>query len=145
MTSRRNFIAGGAAATVAASFPIAVLRANAQPDKVIEAAWARRAEAFRVYNSLPFGEDVDGAYTQEEAAQWAIIDEAEEVIRSTVATTTNGAAIQLWVAFSHCLTCREDEAATLARNLEYFDTRDKDLDWDHRLILAALRSLEPLT
>lgn len=36
----------------------------------------------------------------------------------------------------------DGEAATLVRNFAYFDGRDIELDWKHRLILAARRATE---
>ena len=109
-------------------------------DAAIQAAWDRRAAAYEAYNLLPYDEAV-GEYTPEEAAQWAIIDEAEKVIRSTVATSPIGVAIQLWTSLAHSLGTRDDEAATLRRDLQYFDEREIELDWTDRLVIAAIRSL----
>src|SRR3546814_10970475 len=63
-------------------------------DAAILAAWDRRAAAFAILQALPDNPRGDGE-TPERHAQWAIIDAAEAEIRSSVATTARGAAIQL--------------------------------------------------
>lgn len=140
-TTRRAFVAAIPAAAVAVAIPASAIIANSA-DASILAAWNRRIEAFRIYNALPYSEDGGKTYTPEEAAQWAIIDSAEEVIRSTPAKTPQGAAIQLWTALGHGITSRDDEAATRRRDLAYFEAKDGELDWTDRLTLAAIRSLE---
>ena len=115
-------------------------------DAAIVEAWERRKAAYDVYNALPFADErrgqviTVGGYTPEEAAQWAIIDAAEDVIRSTVASTPEGVAIQLWTQLSHCCE-REDEAAALQRDLTHFEAQGDLLDWTERMTVAALRSL----
>lgn len=111
-------------------------------DDVLHAAWERRIEALSVYNALPHSEKDGEPYTPEEAAQWAIIDAAEDVIRSTVASTPEGVAIQLWTLMGHSVSQREDEEATHRRDLDYFEARGNKLDWAERLTVAALRSLQ---
>jgi hypothetical protein len=113
-------------------------------DQALKDAWDRRVAAFTAYNALPFSDCTEGTYTPAEAAQWAIIDEAEETIRATSATTVEGVLTQLWTGFGHALCKREDEQAALQRDLAYFDERDGALDFTERLILAALRSLTKL-
>lgn len=114
-------------------------------DAAIVQAWERRDKAFDAYNALPFNDSNDGKpFTPAEAAQWSIIDEAEEVIRSTRATTPQGVAIQLWTCLGHGISKRDDEAATRRRDIAYFDHRDTELDWTDRLLLAAIRSVEAL-
>ena len=112
-------------------------------DTLIEQAWQTRRAAYDRYNALPFSEDPNVAETPEERAEWAIIDQIEETIRSTVASTPRGAAIQLWTALQHTVTSRPDEAAALRRDLQHFQIEHHH-DWDVRLILAALRSLEAM-
>lgn len=107
-------------------------------------AWQRRIAAFAIYDALP-NSDTDGEpYTPEEAAQWAIIDSAEDVIRSTVAKTPEGVMIQLWTQLSHNVTDRKDEAATRRRDLAYFEAQGEMLDWTERLTIAAIRSLKAM-
>ena len=112
-------------------------------DAVIEQAWEARRAAYERYNALPFSDEPDEAQTPEELAQWAIIDKAEETIRAAIAETPRGAAIQLWTALQHGITDREDEAAVLRRDLEWFKD-DEGQDWTLRLILSALRSLKAM-
>ena len=112
-------------------------------DTLLQQAWEARQAAYERYNALPFSEAPDAPHTPAEAAEWAIIDGADETIHSTVASTPHGAAIQLWVALQHSITSRQDEAAILRRDLEWFADDEKQ-DWKHRLILSALRSLKAM-
>lgn len=113
-------------------------------DEALARAWERRVAAFQAYNALPFSEKAGETYTPAEAAQWSIIDEAEETIRATPSEGIEGVLVQLWTAFGHNQVSREDEQAAYRRDLDYFDKRDQDLDFVDRLTLAALRSLERL-
>lgn len=104
-------------------------------------AWERRVAAFKVYNALPHSK-VDGEpYTPEEAAQWAIIDAAENVIQAAVANTPTGVALQLWTHLGHVVSTKSDELATHQCDLAHFEAQGDTLDWTERLIIAALRSL----
>lgn len=117
--------------------------ADPHPDAPIIDAWERRKEAHDRYNALPGDEvDPDPVVAAAHRDQWAIIDECEEVIRSTVATTTKGAAIQLWAAVAHQVTSRADDQAVTRGDLADLTTRETDHDWTVRLALSALRSLE---
>ena len=113
----------------------------ANPDQALLDAWDRRVAAFLRYNALPNSETPGDVYTPDEKAEWAIIDEAEEVIRSHVATTPAGVAVQLWSCLQHSMHYRWSEAACLARNLGPIEARGQELDWNVRLIIAAIRSL----
>ena len=112
-------------------------------DAEIIGAWNTRHAAYDQFNALPFSDEPDTAQTPEERAQWAIIDATEETIRATIAASPHGAAIQLWTALQHDITDRQDEAAVLRRDLEWFKD-DKGQDWTIRLILSALRSLNAI-
>lgn len=112
-------------------------------DTLIEQAWEARRAAYDRYNALPFSDEPDEAQAPEERAQWAIIDAAEETICATIAGTSRGAAIQLWTALQHDITDRQDEAAALRRDLQWFEN-DEGQDWTVRLILSALRSLKAM-
>jgi hypothetical protein len=112
-------------------------------DTLLEQAWADRCAAYERYNTLPHSEDPEISETPEEKAEWAIIDEAEAIIRSAVASTPHGAAIQLWTALQCCLSDRNDEAAILRRDLQSFGDGERQ-EWHERLILSALRSLEAM-
>ena len=134
-TTRRNLLI----ATPAIAALVAVPALATDHDAEIIAAWRTRKAAYARYNVLPYAED-DSAYTPAEAACWAIIDRAEEAIRSSVAKTPRGVAVQLWVAFQHSLTKRGDDEAAQSANLAYF-ADDSERDWTQRMTLAALRSL----
>jgi len=126
-----------AAPAVAALVAVPAL-ATDHDTEIIE-AWRTRKAAYAQFNALPMAEAV-GDMIPEERNQWAIIDKAEAVIRTAVAKTPRGVAVQLWVAFQHTLTDRNDDAAAQSANLAYFD-EDIDRDWTERMTLAALRSL----
>lgn len=128
---------------IAATLPAAAFGTNT--DAVLEHAWARRQEAYAAYNALPDEEWERGAgYAPEQDRLWVIIDEAEEVIRSTVAKTPRGAAIQLWVALYHSVTGREDDEAITRGDLVRLSKIEDGFDWSARMALAALRSLEAM-
>lgn len=130
--SRRAFLVG---APVAATIPLLPASAfNQAADAVIERAWRRRVGAHVVFNN--------NTLTKAGENYWfAVIDEAEEVIRSTTAVSARGAAIQLWVSLSHSIMDRVDDDAINREDLGHFASRDVDLDWEARLVLSALRSL----
>lgn len=114
-------------------------------DEAILAAWERRRAAYGRYNALPFSDSSEpGDMTPEERAEWDQIDAADEVIREHVATTPEGAAVQLWIALQHSITQRDDEAACLRRDLGWFEAKGEGLDWNVRLVIAALRSLKAM-
>ena len=141
-TTRRRLLMAAPAVAVAVAIPSGAFAHPPQGDAAIQAAWNRRVEASRIYDALPFS-DADGEpYTPEERVQWAIIDAAEEFIRSTVAKTPQGVVIQLWAQLSHNVTHRDDEAATRRRDLAYFEAMNEALDWTERLTIAAIRSLQ---
>lgn len=109
-------------------------------DAAITAAWDRRAAAFLAVRALP-DDPTTGGETDEQSAEWAIIDAAEEDIRSSVAATSRGAEIQLWCAAVYQFDDAEDEAPCYRGDLDYFIAQGDKRDWKDRLLLAALRSL----
>jgi hypothetical protein len=144
-TTRRSLLAAIPVAAIAAPVIPAMALGAEHPDAALIEAWERRSAAYKRYNLLPLSDEVGvpvGNYTQAEAAEWAIIDAAEEVIQSTVASTPEGVAIQLWAMLTHTVTHHDEERATLTRDLAFFNASDEDQDWTVRLILAAIRSLE---
>ena len=134
-TTRRSLLIAAPAVVALVAVPAMATDHDAE---IIE-AWRTRKLAFARYNVLPMA-DGPGDMTPEERAEWAIIDKAEAIIRTSVAKTPRGVAVQLWVAFQHGLTCRADDAAAQSANLAYF-ADDSGLDWTQRMTLAALRSL----
>lgn len=137
--SRRSLIKAAPVAALAVTLPATAITTGT--DAVIEAAWQRRQATFAEYNALgdEWGQD---PMHPEEARLWGIIDGAEEVIRSTVTTTPRGVAIQLWTALCHSITDRVDDAAATRGDLAHFYEIEQGQDWNARLVLAALRSLE---
>jgi len=142
-TNRRSLLASIPAAALAVTIPATALAAN-ESDATIKAAWAQWLQTRADYNAAPVPEDDAQHKAQliEEQRQWAIMDEAEETIRATAATTPQGAQIQLWVALIHSVTTREEEEAVLRRDLSAIAAFDHELDWHARLIVAAIRSLD---
>ena len=134
-TTRRNLLIAAPAIAALVAVPAMATDHDAE---IIE-AWRTRKAAYARYNVLPMM-DGPGDMTPEEQAEWLIIDSTEAVIRTTVARTPRGVAVQLWVAFQHALTSRADDAAAQSANLAYF-ADDSELDWTERMTLAALRSL----
>lgn len=146
-TTRRALLAAVPVAAVAA-LPLAAMPmplASPGNDAEILAAWERWREAHAVYDALPFADEIGlepGTRTPDEAEQWGIIDEAQAVLATTKAATPEGAAIQLWVALWPSNHDGEVVRAIFRRDLAWFEANESDFDWDVRLILAALRSLQ---
>ncbi|MFC3786704.1 hypothetical protein GGR90_002748 [Sphingopyxis italica] len=115
------------------------------PDAAIIAAFDRRSAAFKIARGLPDRPSTDGM-TPEQAAQWDIIDAAEEEICSAVAITARGAELQLWTAAAYVLDSAlfdgfDDEPHYYSADLDHFISQGADRDWSDRLLLSALRSL----
>src|SRR3546814_721609 len=106
----------------------------------ITAAWDRREAAFRAVRAMP-DDPATGGNTDEQEAQWAIIDAAEAEMVASVATTARGAEVQLWCAAVYQFDDAEDEAPCYRGDLDYFIAQGDKRDWKDRLLLAALRSL----
>lgn len=110
------------------------------PDAAILAAFERRAIAFEATRALPC-DPVTGGESDEQSEQWAIIDAAEEEMRSTIATTPRGAELQIWLAATYVFDSDKDEPRCYTADLEYFEAQGNKRDWTDRLMIAALRSL----
>lgn len=61
-----------------------------------------------------------------------------------MATTPRGVMLQLWCAMYHTVTGREDDEALTRGDFAAIDRLDSGLDWNARLTLAALRSLQTM-
>lgn len=141
-TTRRGLLG---AISVAPAVLAAPALAKERPDAVIETAFRRRQAAYAAYNALPVkNEPVVDGYGPGERALWATIDQAEEIIRSTVASTPRGVMLQLWCAMYHTVSGREDDEAVTRGDFAAIDRLDSRLDWNARLTLAALRSLQAM-
>lgn len=116
---------------------------NVGADTEIEAAWALRQETLLRHEALPLIDPPEGEIeTPEEAACWVIIDQADEVIRSTIARTPRGAAIQLKVALYNCCDIRDDEELFIRGDFAALETKGYLLNRSAPHTIAALRSLE---
>ncbi len=114
-------------------------------DAVIISAWKRRQDSYAAFIALPiYDGPVAAGYAPGERELWDIIDEAEEEIRSITATTPHGATIQLWCAMYHSITDRKGSDAVNRGDFAALDRMDGTLDWNARLMLAALRSLQSM-
>lgn len=105
-------------------------------DADILSAWGRYQAAREAYDcDTPLGE---GPATEKE------MNDAEEVIRSTIAATPKGAEIQAWIALAHVASGRDADEAAYRGDLAWFDQRDSERDWVERLLLATIRSLRSI-
>lgn len=143
--SRRAVLGGAGLALVAGTLPVMATPQPAAADAQIEAAWQRRVQAYAEFQSLPDdAEPVVDGYRPGERELWNVIDAAEEVIRSHVAKTPLGAMIQLWCVMYHSVTGRDEDAAVTRGDFAALDHADSTLDWNARLTLAAIRSLQAM-
>lgn len=126
--TRRNILRGLAAAP-AVAVAVSALPAHAarDPDAEIIAAWKRWREAFALSEQEP---------------DWSLIDAQEAIIHRTPARTPKGAAIKLWVALAHRWTSSDGEDACYRGDLNFIAATEHKCDWDERLLISALRSLE---
>lgn len=116
---------------------------STKDDAAIIAAFDRLAAAFLAIIDLlrdPTGRDSD----KDQAPYWAIIDAAEEEMRTTVAVTPRGAELQMWLPLTYLFVDAEDEGPGYRAALEYFEALGDQRDWTDRLIFAALRSLRAM-
>ena len=143
-TTRRSLLASAPAVAALAAIPAAVLAHDA--DATIKAAWQRRQAAYAAYKAEPTDQPVEPGEieTPEEKRLWAIIDEAEETIRSARAVTLEGVTIQLWVSLYHSVTHTDQDDAITRGDFAAVEALDRELDWNVRLALAAMRSLRSI-
>lgn len=137
----------GAIGSIAAAGLIAghAARAANNGDATIEAAFERRQQAHAAFNALPTDNQpvIDG-YGPGERVLLDIIEFAEEEIRQTVATTPRGVMLQLWCAMYSSITKSDAETALTRADFEVVEQIDGKLEWNVRLVLAALRSLQAM-
>ncbi|MFT4056291.1 MAG: hypothetical protein QM681_17440 [Novosphingobium sp.] len=138
---RRSLITRGLATVVAVGAAPTAFAAPAAADAAIVAAWDRRAGAYSAYWALG---DTSRDYPAEHRLM-VIVDEAEAVIRAATATTPIGVEMQIWTALYHFQSgSLEDDAASLRRDLAYFEAKNDDLDWNEGLLISAIRSVRRL-
>jgi len=114
-------------------------------DEKLEAAWQHRRETIAAYNAAPNDDDDDtGQAKAENDRLWAMVSDDEIAIHSATASTLAGVKVQLWLALDHCVSDKAACAHAAERDLAWFMERDRDMDWNGRLVLAALHSLETM-
>jgi hypothetical protein len=114
-------------------------------DGEIRKAWARWRDKHKQLQALPALPALAGElYSAKEQRLWKDIAAAEEAIRSRIATSPHGVAIQLYVALMYQGEGHLHEQALIEGDFDPLDVSDKGLDWGTRMTLAALRSLEAM-
>lgn len=109
-------------------------------DSAILAAWERRVAAHSMITAGEVGASDDAA-----DPHWAIVDECDKLIHSTVAQTPRGIEVQIWTALHNSSAyVKVEEQAILAMDLDYVSEHVKDFDWDARAMIAAIRSLRAM-
>lgn len=137
-TTRRAFLGATAVAAIAATIPAS---AAAGEDAAIIEAWERRKAAYLEFNAHPLIGTGDLVGDQEEERLWAIIDEAEAFIRQTTAKTPQGIEVQLWMALYHSVSLTHNgDSIVLRGDLPAVEQIESGLDWNARIIVAAIRS-----
>ncbi|MGC1269945.1 MAG: hypothetical protein WA842_05030 [Croceibacterium sp.] len=113
---------------------------TASTDAELIAAWADfRAGQIEMED---LDDDAVGSGNPAEAEIWRKIDGAEAIIQQTPAKSPRGAAIKLWVALAHITTDRTEMTLVVRRDRENLIAIEQGMDWDARLILSAIQSLE---
>lgn len=119
-----------------------------EADADLLAAWERRKVAYRTYNAAPLTDDEPHdpvtKMTPEEAAFWQETDAIEATIEATTAKTLAGIKAQLWCAVSHMVTHRPEDNAANEGDLAAMSELHEGLDWNVKLVVAAIRGLEAM-
>jgi len=129
--SRRAIL--GAAPVLATAAAVNGCALMADGDQSLFAAWTRRQRAFAAMRS---------SGPEHEDDFWQIIDQAEGEIRAATASSPRGVAIQLTCALAHCELTAAQSAEVETKTARAID--DSAMNWDARLIVSALRSLETM-
>ncbi len=112
-----------------------------RPDGPLLDAFERRRRAYERLDQID--KSPIGKIGAREQALLSIIDAAEIMIRSNLACTPAGAAVQLWCALWHSADIsRAAQTAAAAGDVIELELLEDELDWDAKLMLAALRSLK---
>ena len=121
--------------------------AGATADAAILAARERHRAAYATMASLdPIQRFDAGSASTEELRLLRQINEAEEILAASVATTPSGIQAQFWAGLFRTLECAEADKgrALLFGDLEYLEGLGNELDWNIRLMIAGLRSLRAI-
>lgn len=122
--------------------PPATPALTATNDAPIIAAWADfRAGHIEMEN---LDDDAVGSGNPAEAAIWRKIDGAEAIIQQTPAKSPRGVAIKLWAALAQITTDRTEMTLVVRRDCENLVAIEQGMNWDARLILSAIQSLEAM-
>lgn len=109
-------------------------------ESAILAAWERRVAAHKMINGGELSASDEAA-----APYWAIVDECDKLIHSTIATTPRGIEVQIWTALHNSSAyVKDEEEAILRMDLDYVSKHAADFDWDARAMIAAIRSLRAM-
>ena len=113
---------------------------SARPDGPLLDAWERRKAAWQRCEALPSSDIIEA--TAEEAECMAIVDAAEVIICNTIAATPRGIACQLWVSLDYSADAHDLGMADAIRREDIASVcaMADGLDWEARLMVAALRS-----
>jgi hypothetical protein len=144
--TRRAVLKAAPAVAIAAAIPATAPASAKGADAAILQAWATWQAGHREMRALQgdLPAEHGSAYSVEENRLWAIIDAAVERIRATTARSPRDVAIQLCIALCHTLTTDGAELALIEGNTTAIHRTDAEQDWETRLTLAALRSLEAM-
>lgn len=116
-----------------------------KPDAAISAAWDRRNAAVADLVAFPQPARCEGLHAPGEEEIYSRLDEAETEIAACNASTPRGAMIQLWSGLYHSLTDYDQQKMLERGDLDGLLHPDTKLDYDKRLMVAALRSLVALS
>lgn len=120
---------------------------GATADAAILAAQERRATAYLAMAMLkPDCRSGTGCASTEELKLLREINVAEEILAASVATTPAGVQAQVWAGLYRTLSCAkaDDDRAVLSGDLNHLEGLGAQLDWNTRLILSGLRSLQAM-
>lgn len=114
-------------------------------DAAIIEAWEKRQVTLAEMRRLPPEDTEEPIEIESERDRLlSIMDEAEEAIRSQVATTPRGVSVQLLAALGSSLGGIEEEAAVTRGDIAWLTASEQCMSWNERLIVAALCSLQAM-
>ena len=107
-------------------------------EQIITAAW-ERIKAARAEWHLATEDD-----EASEQTCWKVCDREEDLICATNGGTARSAEVHLWLALLHTVTTRSEDAMAIAEDIEAFSAHESEMDWNVRLMLAAIRELRAM-
>lgn len=107
-------------------------------EQIMEQAWQKIKAARAAWHLAT--EDDEAA----EQLHWQIVDSEEEVIRVTQGGTARSAEVKLWLSFLHSIRTRSEDANAIAEDVDALSADEGELDWNARLVLAAIRDLRAM-